>query len=74
MKKAKPFRKLGAQEALFVELTEKSSGAVQLAVFFRACKSLGVEELLKGMEYLHNLHPMLRSRIEKIIMLIGSVM
>ncbi|WP_444913924.1 hypothetical protein [Microbulbifer sp. TRSA007] len=65
MKKAKPFRKLGAQEALFVELTEKSSGAVQLAVFFRACKSLGVEELLKGMEYLHNLHPMLRSRIEK---------
>ncbi|WP_444957814.1 hypothetical protein [Microbulbifer sp. ZKSA002] len=65
MKKVKPFRKLGAQEALFVELTEKSNGAVQLAVFFRACKSLGVEELLKGMEYLHNLHPMLRSRIEK---------
>ncbi|AWF81276.1 hypothetical protein BTJ40_10850 [Microbulbifer sp. A4B17] len=65
MKKAKPFRKLGAQEALFVELTERSNGAVQLAVFFRACKSLGVEELMKGMEYLHNLHPMLRSRVEK---------
>ncbi|WP_444897456.1 hypothetical protein [Microbulbifer sp. SSSA005] len=65
MNKVKPFRKLGAQEALFVELTEKSNGAVQLAVFFRTCRSLGVEELLKGMEYLHNLHPMLRSRVEK---------
>ncbi|WP_444935789.1 hypothetical protein ACJJIW_16750 [Microbulbifer sp. JMSA004] len=65
MNKAKPFRKLGAQEALFVELTEKSNGAVQLAVFFRACRSLGVEELIKGMEYLHNLHPMLHSRVEK---------
>ncbi|GAB2898003.1 hypothetical protein ACCI51_07640 [Microbulbifer echini] len=65
MKKAIPFRKLGAQEALFVELTEKSKGAVQLVVFFRVCKSLDIEELMKGMEYLHNLHPMLRSRVEK---------
>ncbi|WP_444927954.1 hypothetical protein ACJJI4_09975 [Microbulbifer sp. TRSA002] len=65
MKNTKPFRELGAQEALSVELTEKSNGAVQLAVFFRVCNSLGIEELLKGMEYLHNLHPMLRSRIEK---------
>ncbi|WP_444938648.1 hypothetical protein [Microbulbifer sp. JMSA002] len=65
MEKTKPFRKLGAQESLFMELAEKSNGAVQLLVFFRACKPLGVERLLKGMKYLHNLHPMLRSRIEK---------
>ncbi|WP_444885572.1 hypothetical protein [Microbulbifer sp. PSTR4-B] len=65
MEKTKPFRKLGAQEALFVELTERSKGAVQLVVFFRACKSIGVEELMEGMEYLHNRHLMLRSRVEK---------
>lgn len=65
MAKSTPFRRLGAQESLFMELAERSNGATQLVVFFRVCKPLSVEELTRGMEYLHSIHTMLRSRVEK---------
>ncbi|WP_444945395.1 hypothetical protein ACJJIP_14110 [Microbulbifer sp. VTAC004] len=66
MQKAKPFRKLGAQEALDVHLTSESNGAVQLVTFFRVCNTLNIDKLIKGVEYLHNFHPMLHSRIKRI--------
>lgn len=60
-----PSRELGPQEALFIEMTRLSYGGLQFVSFIRVCKSLSVDTLRTGLEYLHKRHPLLRARIQR---------
>ncbi|WP_444925371.1 hypothetical protein ACJJI4_12640 [Microbulbifer sp. TRSA002] len=60
-----PSRELGPQEALFIEMTRLSYGGLQFVSFIRVCKSLSVDTLRTGLEYLHRRHPLLRARIQR---------
>ncbi|WP_299584768.1 hypothetical protein [uncultured Microbulbifer sp.] len=61
-----PFtREVGRNEALSIELTDRSNGAVQGVAFFRVCMPVNVSLIKQAFSFVHQLHPMLRARVER---------
>ncbi|WP_445360052.1 hypothetical protein ACJJIL_14755 [Microbulbifer sp. EKSA005] len=56
---------LGPQEALFIELTNKSRGGTQLISCVRLRDSVTFEQFCRGFTFIYRRHPMLRARAKK---------
>lgn len=56
-------RPLGPQEALFAELIRRAHGAIQMTCLAEFEEPASATRVLRGLEAVHNRHPMLRARI-----------